>query len=296
MLRFEEEIGFGFDAVVRLKQNMIDHVQRDASFFSSNGFQKAGKDYILSLSEDSIATFNDEFERVVINDIVGKINQIKSWKDELTDIVGAESGNDDRISNPGLDIAVFSEVDLLKQMRLPDEDNIRVFGEILKEEPEPAEVFHIHQMGIVDDQEDGFTWSVKFESFRDEVFLTLEERSFKVGFKSLAKDLDSVDIGVKGSRNGNNDGVFVSKGENRLFDDGFSSTGLTHEETKTAMSGMDFNGIIDNLLVFEKREVVWEKGNFFNTEIGVNHVGPPEDYFYRRESFFWDHFQWGWVF
>ena len=72
-------------------------------------------------------------------------------EDEVAHVVGVEPFGDDRVGDAALDVLVDAEVEGGEQAGPADEDEVVVFGEVLEEQPQLAEVGQVHEVGVVED-------------------------------------------------------------------------------------------------------------------------------------------------
>ena len=79
------------------------------------------------------------------------------------------------------------------------QDQVVVFGEVLEQQPQLAQVGQVHQVGVVEDGGQALAGVVEAEGLLDEPAFALEGGAFELDAESLAQDLDGVGVGVQGS-------------------------------------------------------------------------------------------------
>ena len=91
-----EEIGVV--APVGLEQDAVDLLEIDAFGLVAHGFEQTGQATVAGAAQEAIGGADDEGEGFLGKGVVGE--------DEAADLVGVESGDDDRKGNAGLDVLV----------------------------------------------------------------------------------------------------------------------------------------------------------------------------------------------
>ncbi len=86
-----------------------------------------------------------------------------------------------------------------------------VFGEVLEEQPEPAEVGEVHEVGVVEDGGEGFAGMIECEGLFDEASFTGEGGAFELDAESVAEDFDGVGVGVQGPGDGGDEVLVVGE-------------------------------------------------------------------------------------
>ena len=91
---------------------------------------------------------------------------------------------------------------LASRLGWPIEDEVVVFGEVLEEQPQLAQVGQVHQVGVVEDGGQALAGVVEAEGLLDEPAFALEGGAFELDAEGLAEDLDGVGVGVQGAPDG----------------------------------------------------------------------------------------------
>ena len=98
-----------------------------------------------------------------------------------------------------------------QQVGPADEDQVVVFGEILEEQSQLAQVGQVHEVGVVEDGGQTLAGAVEAEGLLDETPFAFESGAFKLDAASLAEDLDGVGVGVQGSPDGGDQVLFFGQ-------------------------------------------------------------------------------------
>ena len=109
-----------------------------------------------------------------MEEVMRKRDGVELSEDKFEHIIRVKLGEDDGISNSGIDIAVDAEGKVVHKRRRTDKDDIIVFRELLEHEAEPAEDRKIHKMGVIDKKDDLLAVAEKRKSFFNEAFFASE--------------------------------------------------------------------------------------------------------------------------
>ena len=159
---------------VGLDQDPVDRVDTDASFLCSDGFYHTGEAEVSRLSQDPVAASDNKGQAVFGESVMGQADGIQFPEDKGFHIIGIQFGQDCGIGDPGLYVVVDPQGHVVQQFRLAHQDDVMIFGKIRKEQPEFSQGLHIHQVSIVDDEDEGFADIVQVVRFLDEPFFAFE--------------------------------------------------------------------------------------------------------------------------
>ena len=113
-----------------------------------------------------------------------------------------EAFGDDRVGDAAFDVLVDAEVESGEQAGPADEDEVVVFGEVLEEQPQLAQVGQVHEVGVVEDGGQGLAGVVEAEGLLDEPAFAFEGGAFELDAEGVAEDFDGVGVGVQGAGDG----------------------------------------------------------------------------------------------
>ena len=184
----------------------------------------------------------------------------RTGRDELAHGIWAKAFGDDGVSDPALDVLVDAEVERGEQVGPADEDEVVILWEVFEEESQLAEVGQVHEMGVVEDGGQGLAGAVKTEGLFDELTLTGEGRAFELDAEGVAKDFDGVGISVQGARDGGDQVLVFGEALEGLFDDALASAGNAEHQTQSTLLAMDFEGVVNLLLMGQEFEFAEVKG------------------------------------
>jgi len=124
---------------------MVLLAERTASIMQS---RRAG---IAGLAQDAVGGADDEVDGRSGESVVAKSDAVEFAPDKVAQSVGAEAFGDDGVSDTAFDVLIDAEVEGGEKTGLADEDEVVVFGELFEEQPQLAEVGHVHEVGVVED-------------------------------------------------------------------------------------------------------------------------------------------------
>jgi hypothetical protein len=246
---------------------MIDLIEVDDLFTVSDGFEHGRDAEVASAAQDAFGRADDEINSIIGEGIVAELNNVELAVDEVFHIIRVYSGHLDGIGDTAFDVLVDDEMQFLHELRLSKEDEIVIFREVLEEEPEFSQAFHIHEMGIVDDRDEHFTFMVDLPCGLNEEFFALGVTSIGFYFKCGAEDVESVGICVKCAGDGRSDHVFRVMIYDCVFDDAFACAWFAHNDAKSALLGMDLDSFEDFPLMRQQRRFLLVEGILFYSEV-----------------------------
>ena len=138
---------------------------------------------------------------------------------------------------------------------LTHQDQVVIFGELFKQQAQFAQGLHLHQMGVVNDDDEGSAGTVQGVSFSNEPFLTGKGIALVFGFKSVAQHFHRIKVGVQGAADVDHQGCFFRLLVDAGPDHGFAGARFSHEQAKAALVGMNFQDVKDLLLQGQKRDI-----------------------------------------
>ena len=115
-----------------------------------------------------------------------------------------------------------------------------VFGEVLEEQPQLAQVGHVHEVGVVEDGGQGFAGVVAAEGLFDEPAFALECGAFEFDAEGVAEDFDGVGIGVQRASDGGDQVLVFGEALQGLLEDGLAGAGNAEHQAEPALLAMDF--------------------------------------------------------
>jgi len=198
---------------------------------------------------------------------VAQFDEIELAVNEVFHVIRIHPGDLDGIGNAAFDVLVDDEMQFLHELRLCKEDEIVVFRKVLEEEPEFAQAFHIHEMGIVDDRDEHFAFMVDFPPGLDEEFFALGIPSVGFDLECRAEDVEGVGVGVQCAGDSRSDHAFWVMIYDCVFDDAFACAGFPHNDAKSALLGMNLDGFEDFLLMWQQRRFLLIEGVLFYSEV-----------------------------
>ena len=152
--------------------------------------------------------------------VVAEADAVEFAQDEVAHGVGAEAFGDDRVGDAAFDVLVDAEVEGGEQAGPADEDEVVVFGEVLEEQPQLAQVGQVHEVGVVEDGGQGLAGVVEAEGLLDEAAFALEGGAFELDAEGVAEDFDGVGVGVQGAGDGGDEVLVFGEALQGLLDDG----------------------------------------------------------------------------
>ena len=170
-----------------------------------------------------------------------------------------------------MNVLVDAEVEGGEQTGPADEDEVVVFGEVLEEQPQLAEVGHVHEMSVVEDGGQGFAGVVEAEGLFDESAFAFEGGAFEFDTEGVAEDFDGVGVSMKGAPDGGNQVLVFGEALERLLDDGLAGAGDAEHQAEPPLLTMDFEDIVDLLLLRQQLQVAQVEGVLGEPVEGSDH-------------------------
>ena len=136
---------------VGLQEDAVDVVDVDGFVGRADGLDHAADAEVAGLAQDAVGGADDQVDGGAGEGVVAKSDAVEFAQDEVAHVVGIEPFGDDGVGDAALDVLVDAEVESGEQAGPADEDEVVVFGEVLEEEPQLAEVGQVHEVGVVED-------------------------------------------------------------------------------------------------------------------------------------------------
>jgi len=179
---------------------------------------------------------------------VSQTGPVEFAQNELLHRIGPEPFGDGGISDAALDVLVDAQVEVGKQAGSADEDEVVVFGEVFEQQPQPAEIGQIHEMGIVEDGGQRLAGMVEGEGLFDEPAFTSEGGTFELDTEGVAEDFDRVRVGVQCPRDGGDEVLVFRELLHGLLDHAFARAGNAEHEAEPSLLAVDLECVDDLLL------------------------------------------------
>jgi hypothetical protein len=260
-----------FLSPMRLKEYAIDLLEVDGLGSVAHGLDEGGYGEISSATKDSVARTSDEAKGVVGEGVVTEGDAVKLVENELDDVVRGEFVEDNGVGDATTEVVVDGERKLLKEFGLSEENEIVVFGKVLKNEPEFAKGVDLHEVGVINDGSEHFASLIDFVGFFNKPGFALEVSAVGRNAESLAENAQDRMVGVERTvDDGSEKGLRVVFAEGAL-DDAFSGARFTHDDAKAALLAMDTQGGQDFVLSGEKRDVLVGEGVLIEAKVGSDH-------------------------
>ncbi len=178
----------GFLLPVGLQEDAVDVVDVDGLVGAADGFDHAADAEVAGLAQDAIGRADDEIDGGAGKGVVPESRAVEFAEDEVAHVVGVEALADDGVGDAALDVLVDAEVEGGEQTGPADEDEIVVLGEVLEQEPQLAQVGHVHQVGVVEDGGQCLAGVVEAEGLLDEAAFALEGGAFELDAEGVLRD------------------------------------------------------------------------------------------------------------
>jgi len=252
---------------MRLHECAVDLFESGVLEAGADGFDEGGDAEVACRAQEAVAGADDEFEGVVIKDVVGEAYAVEPGVYEGAQIVGCKAVEDGGVGDAGADVVVDGEPQGAQEGGLGDKEEGVVFREVFKEQSEFAQAIDGEKVGIVDDGQEHFAFVIDLPCGLDEEFFQRGLSAFGLNGESVAEDLQGVVVGVQGAGDGGGDHAFGIVGSDGFFDDAFAGAGFAHEQAEAALLGVDFDGVEDALLMGEQVEFGVVEGVGFKAEM-----------------------------
>jgi len=155
---------------VGLKEDAVDLFEADDVFAVADGFEYGGEAEVAQTAQDALGGTNHEGDGILVEDVVAEPDEVELGVKEGAHIFGVKAGNLNGIGDAALDVLVDGEVQFVDELGLGEEDKVVVLGKIFDQEPEFAQAFDVHEMGVVNDGDEHFALAVDLPSRLDEEF------------------------------------------------------------------------------------------------------------------------------
>jgi hypothetical protein len=210
---------------VRLQEDAVDVVDVDALVGGADRLDQAADAEVAGLAQDAVGGADNEVDGGSGEGVVGQSDAIEFAQDEVTHVVGIEPLGDDRVGDAALDVLVDAEVQSGEQIGPAEQDQVVVFGEILEEKPQLAQVGQVHEVGIVENGGQGLAGVIEAEGLLDKAAFAGEGGAFEFDAEGIAEDFDGVGVGVQGPGDGGDEVVVFGEALQGLLDDRLAGAG-----------------------------------------------------------------------
>jgi hypothetical protein len=256
---------------VGLDEDAVDLFEVHGLGLVFDGFQETGEGEISGPSDDALGGTDYKSYRFLGEGVVTEAGLVEFGEDPCLHVVGSDLLHDDRIGYSALDVLVVGQADAAQERRLADQDEVMVLGEVLEEQAELSEALDIHEMSVVNDRRDHLAQMVQSESLLDQALFAAEGAALEIDAEGGGEDFNGVEIGVKSSRYGWRDKPFLIEGFERFLQDGLAGAGFAEHEAESALLAMDSQGIENDLLVRQERDVLGCERILGKAEVGSDH-------------------------
>jgi hypothetical protein len=125
---------------MRLHEDTVDVVDVDGFVGGANGLDHAADAEVAGFAQNAVGGADDEIDGRLREGVVAEADAVEFAEDEVAHGVGAEAFGDDRVGDATLDVLVDAEVESGEEAGPADEDEVVIFGEVLEEQVQFAEV------------------------------------------------------------------------------------------------------------------------------------------------------------
>ena len=125
---------------------------------------------------------------------------------------------------------------------------IMVFGEVIEEELQFAEVGQVHEVGVVEDGGQRFAGAVEAHGLFDELAFAGEGGVFELDAEGLTQDFDGVGVGVQSSCHGGDEVLVLGESLEGLLEDTLAGAGDAEHQAESPLLTVDFERV-QNLLL-----------------------------------------------
>ena len=212
----------GFFLPVGLHQDAVDVVDVDGFVGAPDGLDHTADAEVAGLAQDAVGGAHDQIDRRLSEGVVAKADAVEFAQDEVAHEVGAKAFGDDGVGDAALDILVDAEVEVGEEAGPTDENEVVIFGEVLEEQSELAQVGQVHEVGVVEDGGQRFAGVIQAEGLFDESAFAFEGGVVELDTKSFAQNFDRVGVGVQRARDGGDEVLIFGKSLQGLLDDGLA--------------------------------------------------------------------------
>ena len=237
----------------------------------ADGLDQAADAEIAGLAQDAVGGADDQVDGGSGEGVVSQSDAVEFAQDEVAHGVGVEAFGDDRVGDAAFDVLVDAEVEGGEQAGPADEDEVVVFGEVLEEQPQLAQVGQVHEVGVVEDGGQALAGVVEAEGLLDEAAFALEGGAFELDAEGVAEDFDGVGVGVQGAGDGGDQVLVFGQALQGLLDDALAGAGDAEHQAQSALLAMDLEGVVNLLLLGQEFEVAEVEGVLGQSVEGADH-------------------------
>jgi hypothetical protein len=279
----------GLDELVSITGGMLlARSSGDALWFADDGsggykraagdrFQHRGQAEVAAAAQDPVGRANDQSGRGFGKRAVSQADAVQLAMDKLAHEIIVQPLGHHRIGHAALQVEVHRQVQTGQQFHLSDQDQVVVLGEVFQQQPQPAKVFHVHQVGVVDDRHQHSAGVIETECLLDQSPFALEGRAFERDSKRFAEDFDRVGVGVQGSRDGGHQMLFFREPFERFLDHRLAGAGPADDQAETSLLAVDSQRVVNFLLSGQQLDVAQRERVFGQAEIGTDHACVPRE-------------------
>ena len=112
---------------------------------------------------------------------------------------------------------------------------------------------------------------VEAEGLLDEPAFALEGGAFELDAEGVAEDFDGVGVGVQGAADGGDQVLVFGEALQGLFDDALAGAGNAEHQAESALLAMDFEGVVNLLLLGQEFEFAEVEGVLGQSVEGSDH-------------------------
>jgi len=117
-----------------LQEDLVDMVSLDNSFLVMRGFHEGRDTDVSAAAQNAVAGANDEIKGLRAEGAMGKAAGVELAEDIGSNLFRVKARENDRVGDPGFDFLVNGKVECCQKRGKPNENEIVVFREVLKEE------------------------------------------------------------------------------------------------------------------------------------------------------------------
>ena len=237
----------------------------------ADGLDQAADAEIAGLAQDAVGGADDQVDGGLREGVVSESDAVEFAQDEVAHVVGVEPFGDDGVGDAAFDVLVDAEVEGGEQAGPADEDEVVVFGEVLEEQPQLAQVGQVHEVGVVEDGGQGLAGVVEAEGLLDEAAFALEGGAFELDAEGVAEDFDGVGVGVQGAGDGGDQVLVFGQALQGLLDDALAGAGHAEHQAQSALLTMDLERVVNLLLLGQEFEFAEVEGVLGQSVEGADH-------------------------
>src|SRR6056297_19280 len=252
---------------VGLHEHGVDLVEPDGGDAVVEGLVHGGYAEIARAADDALGGADYQVDRLVAERAVGERGAVELGEDEGPDILGGEPRHGYGVGDAAANVLVGAEAQLVEQRVLGDEDEVVAFREVLQQQPQPAQAFDVHEMGVVDYGYEHLAVAVDLPGGLDEHLLAAGDPGPDIDPEGLAEYLEGVGIGVQRPRDDGGEHAFGVVAGERPLEDALAGAGFAHDEAEPALLRVHQEGVEDLLLVGQQVRLLFVEGVAFESEV-----------------------------